>query len=60
MMRKPMLGWVVRVTEGYDEDQKQYTGKVTQLLSTQFVYITNSGETRFCFYSQAWEDTEEE
>lgn len=36
----------------------KFEGKVVQLLGMQFVYETETGNTRFCLYREAWRKTD--
>ena len=31
-----------------------FQGKVIQMLATQFIYETESGNTRFCLFKESW------
>jgi hypothetical protein len=37
----------------------RFEGRITQLLSAQFVYETSTGNTRFCMFREDWGFIEE-
>ncbi len=50
-MNKPTPGDTVTFTDSFDQE---WTGTVTDLLSSQFIIETESGKTQFCFYTDEW------
>jgi len=51
-MKKPNLkDVIVHHESGFNRTN---TGKVVQLLATQFVYETKDGQTRFCLFKEDW------
>lgn len=51
-LRKPEVGDNIIHTESYFDRITE--GRVTQLLSSQFVYVTDTGNTRLCLYREDW------
>lgn len=50
--KSPKIGdWIVHKEPAFN---REHEGKVVQLLSMQFVYQTDSGETRFCMFRENW------
>ena len=59
MPRKDIkIGQRIRHTE--PEYDGVTEGVVVVLLSVQFLYTTDQGRTRFCFYRDLWEKTKDE
>ncbi len=51
-MKKPEIGDTISHYLPYSN--KTYKGTVTQILSSQFVYKTDTGNTRFCLFKEDW------
>jgi hypothetical protein len=55
--KAPELGDYIEHREPYFN--RVYRGKVKQLLSAQFVYETETGNTRFCLFKEDWNKIDE-
>jgi hypothetical protein len=50
--RKPKIGdYIVHHEPHFDRSTE---GTITQLLSAQFVYVSQSGDTRMCMFNENW------
>lgn len=53
--KRPELGDMIEHTCNLNG---KFEGKVVQLLGMQFIYETETGNTRFCLYREAWRKTD--
>jgi hypothetical protein len=51
-MKSPKKGTIIIHNE--PDFNRTNTGKVTQVLSMQFTYETETGQTRFCLFKEDW------
>jgi len=55
-MKIPQLGDRIRHTEILHDRVSE--GEVVLILSRQFIYITDSGYSKFCMFSEEWNECE--
>lgn len=55
-MKQPKIGDTIKHREPYF--RRENVGEVIEILTSQFVYKTETGEERFCLFKELWEIVE--